>query len=61
MRLFFDLNKTLIDQLRGGNNYRTGNWQGYREDIHVIVDLSVSVVIVDVVAVVVVIVAVTVD
>ena len=23
--------KTLIDQLRGGNNYRTGNWQGYRE------------------------------
>ena len=32
--------KTLIDQLRGGNNYRTGNWQGYREDINVIVDLS---------------------
>ena len=33
-------NKTLIDQLRGGNNYRTGNWQGYREDLQVIVDLS---------------------
>ena len=33
-------NKTLIDQLRGGNNYRTGNWQGYREDLNVIVDLS---------------------
>ena len=32
--------KTLIDQLRGGNNYRTGNWQGYREDLDVIVDLS---------------------
>ena len=32
--------KTLIDQLRGGNNYRTGNWQGYREDVNVIVDLS---------------------
>ena len=32
--------KTLIDQLRGGKNYRTGNWQGYREDVHVIVDLS---------------------
>ena len=33
-------NKTLIDQLRGGNNYRTGNWQGYRQDLQVIVDLS---------------------
>ena len=33
-------NKTLIDQLKGGNNYRTGNWQGYREDLQVIVDLS---------------------
>ena len=32
--------KTLIDQLRGGNNYRTGNWQGYREDLNVIVDIS---------------------
>ena len=32
--------KTLIDQLRGGANYRTGNWQGYREDLHVTVDLS---------------------
>ena len=28
-------NKTLIDQLRGGNIYRTGNWQGYREDLQV--------------------------
>jgi len=33
-------NKTLIDQLRGGNNYRTGNWQGYREDVNVVIDLS---------------------
>ena len=32
--------KTLIDQLRGGSNYRTGNWQGYREDLNVVVDLS---------------------
>jgi len=34
--------KTLIDYLRGGNNYRTGNWQGYREDLDVIVDLGES-------------------
>ncbi len=33
-------NKTLIDYLRGGSNYRTGNWQGYREDLDVIVDLG---------------------
>ena len=34
--------KTLIDHLRGGGNYRTGNWQGYREDLEVIVDLGKS-------------------
>lgn len=33
-------NKTLIDNLRGGGNYRTGNWQGYREDIIATVDLG---------------------
>ena len=32
--------KTLIDYLRGGENYRTGNWQGYREDLDVVVDLG---------------------
>ena len=32
--------KTLIDHLRGGENYRTGNWQGYREDLIAIVDLG---------------------
>ena len=32
--------KTLIDQLRGGSNYRTGNWQGYREDLKLVVDLN---------------------
>ena len=31
---------TLIDHLRGGKNYRTGNWQGYREDVEVIVNLG---------------------
>ncbi len=31
---------TLIDYLRGGNNYRTGRWQGYREDVDVVVDLG---------------------
>ncbi|MEC7864009.1 MAG: GH92 family glycosyl hydrolase, partial [Bacteroidota bacterium] len=31
--------KTLIDHLRGGKNYRTGNWQGYREDLIAIIDL----------------------
>jgi len=32
--------KTLIDHLRGGENYRTGNWQGYREDLDVTIDLG---------------------
>ena len=32
--------KTLIDHLRGGENYRTGNWQGYREDLIAIIDLG---------------------
>ncbi len=32
--------KTLIDHLKGGGNYRTGNWQGYREDLIAIVDLG---------------------
>ena len=32
--------RTLIDQLRGANNYRTGSWQGYREDIVATVDLG---------------------
>jgi hypothetical protein len=32
--------KTLIDHLRGGENYRTGNWQGYREDLNVTVNLG---------------------
>jgi len=35
-----DGDKTLIDHLRGGENYRTGNWQGYRGDIVVNVDLG---------------------
>ena len=33
-------NKTLIDHLRGGENYRTGNWQGYRENLNAVVDLG---------------------
>lgn len=32
--------KTLIDYLRGGNNYRTGNWQGYRGDLIADIDLG---------------------
>ncbi len=32
--------KTLIDHLKGGGNYRTGNWQGYREDLIAIIDLG---------------------
>ncbi len=32
--------KTLVDGLRGGNNYRTGNWQGYREDLSAVIDLG---------------------
>ncbi len=31
---------TLIDQLRGANNFKTGDWQGYREDLEVIIDLG---------------------
>jgi predicted alpha-1,2-mannosidase len=34
--------KTLIDYLRGSNSYRTGRWQGYREDLNVTVDLGDS-------------------
>ena len=33
--------KTLIDHLRGGENYRTGNWQGYRGDLIAEIDLGV--------------------
>jgi len=32
--------KSLIDYQRGGRNYRTGNWQGYRGDLDAIVDLG---------------------
>ena len=32
--------KTLIDHLRGGDNYRTGNWQGYRGDLIADIDLG---------------------
>ena len=32
--------KTLIDHQRGGGNYRTGNWQGYREDLVATIDLG---------------------
>lgn len=32
--------KTLIDNLRGQKNYRTGNWQGYREDLIAVIDLG---------------------
>ena len=32
--------KTLIDHLRGGGDYRTGNWQGYREDLSITIDLG---------------------
>ncbi len=35
--------RALIDQLRGGPNYRTGSWQGYREDMNVEIDLGRSV------------------
>ena len=34
--------KTLIDHLRGGENYRTGNWQGFRENLIATVDLGVA-------------------
>lgn len=30
----------LIDHLRGGSNFRTGSWQGYRKDLEFIVDLG---------------------
>ena len=32
--------KALIDYLRGGANFRTGRWQGYREDLEAVVDLG---------------------
>ena len=32
--------KTLIDYLRGTGSYRTGSWQGYREDLEATVDLG---------------------
>ena len=32
--------KTLIDHLRGGGNYRTGNWQGYRDNLIATVNLG---------------------
>jgi len=32
----------LIDHLRGGHDFRTGFWQGYREDMRVIVDRGIS-------------------
>ena len=30
----------LIDQITGGNEFRTGDWQGYREDLEATVDLG---------------------
>lgn len=35
-----DGDKTLIDHLRGGENYRTGDWQGYREDLIATINLG---------------------
>ena len=32
--------KHLIDYLRGTNSYRTGRWQGYREDLQATIDLG---------------------
>lgn len=32
--------KALIDQIRGGREFRTGNWQGYRGDLKAVVDLG---------------------
>jgi len=32
--------KTLIDHLRGGGNYRTGNWQGYRDNLIATINLG---------------------
>jgi hypothetical protein len=34
--------KTMIDNLRGGTNYRTGNWQGFRENLIATIDLGKS-------------------
>ena len=34
--------KTMIDNLRGGTNYRTGNWQGFRENLTATIDLGKS-------------------
>ncbi len=31
--------RALIDQLRGGINFRTGSWQGYQDDVIVVIDL----------------------
>ncbi len=31
---------TLIDHLRGSQNFMTGRWQGYREDLNIIIDLG---------------------
>jgi len=33
-------NNALINSLKGSNNYRTGNWQGYNNDVIAIVDLG---------------------
>jgi hypothetical protein len=32
--------KTMIDYLRGTGSYRTGSWQGFREDLEVTIDLG---------------------
>ena len=32
--------KTLIDNLRGTDSYRTGRWQGYRENLQATIDLG---------------------
>lgn len=34
--------RALIDHLRGGPNFRTGSWQGYREDMDVVIDLGAT-------------------
>ncbi len=35
-----DGGQSLVDHLRGGANFRTGRWQGFREDLEVEVDLG---------------------
>lgn len=35
-----DGEQSLVDHLRGGPNFRTGRWQGFREDLEVEVDLG---------------------